>query len=296
MVNPGGPGESGVDFLIEAASRFTSLRASYNIVSFDPRGTGRSDPAHCLAAADLDQYFAADPIAETVAEPVQPGRSRAAFRDRVPRKDGPVTAVSRNAVHGSRPRGATPRDRRSEADIPGSQLWDVPRRDLRVALPGNVRAMVLDGVENPTIPLLRRRKTRPPRSSMISPISRPAAHGDAGSADRRAATIAQRARQPPRSSTDRQRTAIDARGGDHRHRHVSLRTRRGSKSRGGACQRDQRGSARQRRSPARLGGRLRRTQERRHVHSARSRPTSRLRARTARCPRRLRRTSPKHSA
>ncbi len=47
FVNPGGPGGSGVDFVILAKALFLPLRTSFDIVSFDPRGTNRSAPVDC---------------------------------------------------------------------------------------------------------------------------------------------------------------------------------------------------------------------------------------------------------
>jgi pimeloyl-ACP methyl ester carboxylesterase len=48
VVNPGGPGSSGVDFAIEADTFFsTALLARFDIVGFDPRGVGRSHPVVC---------------------------------------------------------------------------------------------------------------------------------------------------------------------------------------------------------------------------------------------------------
>jgi pimeloyl-ACP methyl ester carboxylesterase len=47
VVNPGGPGGSGVDFLILAKSLFSPLRADFDIVSFDPRGVARSGEVAC---------------------------------------------------------------------------------------------------------------------------------------------------------------------------------------------------------------------------------------------------------
>ncbi|MEV6494794.1 alpha/beta hydrolase, partial [Actinoplanes sp. NPDC051633] len=45
IVNPGGPGGSGVDMALNAASFFSSqIRARFDIVGFDPRGIGRSAP------------------------------------------------------------------------------------------------------------------------------------------------------------------------------------------------------------------------------------------------------------
>jgi pimeloyl-ACP methyl ester carboxylesterase len=51
VVNPGGPGGSGVDFALEADWFFSpALRARFDIVGFDPRGVRRSSPVRCSAA------------------------------------------------------------------------------------------------------------------------------------------------------------------------------------------------------------------------------------------------------
>ncbi|GIE48139.1 peptidase [Amorphoplanes nipponensis] len=48
VVNPGGPGGSGVDFTLESAGFFTpELRRRFDIVGFDPRGVSRSHPIVC---------------------------------------------------------------------------------------------------------------------------------------------------------------------------------------------------------------------------------------------------------
>ena len=44
LINPGGPGGSGVDFLRSAASIFTYLNTFFDLVSWDPRGVGESAP------------------------------------------------------------------------------------------------------------------------------------------------------------------------------------------------------------------------------------------------------------
>jgi pimeloyl-ACP methyl ester carboxylesterase len=61
VLNPGGPGGSGVDY-VRAARVVTSdlLRASYDIVGFDPRGVGESTPVRCMTDKQTDEYIAAD--------------------------------------------------------------------------------------------------------------------------------------------------------------------------------------------------------------------------------------------
>ncbi|WP_408897728.1 alpha/beta hydrolase [Nocardioides sp. R1-1] len=69
VVNPGGPGAPGTDTAKDASLYFAEpLRAAYDIVGFDPRGTGDSAPVDCLTDAELDAYVAADPDPDTAEE------------------------------------------------------------------------------------------------------------------------------------------------------------------------------------------------------------------------------------
>jgi pimeloyl-ACP methyl ester carboxylesterase len=154
VVNPGGPGESGIDYIDDAAGRFAALRASYDIVSFDPRGTGRSEPARCLAPSDLDAYFALDPL------------------DMSAGNQASIEVLSQQFAAGCLARNGR------RLLFLGTQYVARDLEELRRALggakltylglsygtylgevyaslyPKNVRAMVLDGVLNPTLPLL----------------------------------------------------------------------------------------------------------------------------------------------
>ncbi|MFJ7202232.1 alpha/beta hydrolase [Streptomyces sp. NPDC098789] len=68
VFNFGGPGGSGVASLPGAAKEYTALRTRYDLVSFDPRGVGRSAPVLCESDAQLDRYYAADNTPATPAE------------------------------------------------------------------------------------------------------------------------------------------------------------------------------------------------------------------------------------
>lgn len=60
VFNFGGPGGSGISTLPGAAKEYEALRARYDLVSFDPRGVGGSDPVLCENDKQLDQYFNED--------------------------------------------------------------------------------------------------------------------------------------------------------------------------------------------------------------------------------------------
>lgn len=48
VFGPGGPGDSGVRMVTDRVSRFSpEVRRRFDIVSFDPRGVGRSNPVTC---------------------------------------------------------------------------------------------------------------------------------------------------------------------------------------------------------------------------------------------------------
>ncbi|MFI6642478.1 alpha/beta hydrolase [Streptomyces sp. NPDC050504] len=52
VFNFGGPGMSGLTGLADAREDYRALRAHYDLVSFDPRGVGRSAPVKCGTALD----------------------------------------------------------------------------------------------------------------------------------------------------------------------------------------------------------------------------------------------------
>ena len=69
IVNPGGPGGSGVDYAYNAEYVFDpDVLDRYDIVGFDPRGVNRSAPIECLTDEETDASYASDAKPDTEAE------------------------------------------------------------------------------------------------------------------------------------------------------------------------------------------------------------------------------------
>lgn len=70
VVNPGGPGGSGVQYAQQARSAVSAaVRARFDVVGFDPRGVGGSQPAvHCMTGPQLDRYYATSDTPATAAQ------------------------------------------------------------------------------------------------------------------------------------------------------------------------------------------------------------------------------------
>ena len=47
VTNPGGPGNSGIDFLGDDGPFNDEINRRFDVVSWDPRGVGRSEPLEC---------------------------------------------------------------------------------------------------------------------------------------------------------------------------------------------------------------------------------------------------------
>jgi pimeloyl-ACP methyl ester carboxylesterase len=69
LVNPGGPGGSGIDYVLAADFIATKqILARYDLVGFDPRGVARSTPIHCLTDSETDRLIALDGTPTTPAQ------------------------------------------------------------------------------------------------------------------------------------------------------------------------------------------------------------------------------------
>ena len=157
VINPGGPGNSGIDALASELRVLTpALQARFDIVSFDPRGVGRSRPIRCRPAGAARSSGGGAPL-----------------------DPAPTTDAGRQALVDAY-RAYADACARHSSDLVGRIGTDSTAEDLeriRVALgeerltfkghsagtllgavyaeryPGRVRAMVLDGAIDPSLTL-----------------------------------------------------------------------------------------------------------------------------------------------
>jgi pimeloyl-ACP methyl ester carboxylesterase len=152
VINPGGPGGSGVTYARAAEQVISSaVRKRYDIVGFDPRGVGASDPVQCLSNTELDAFLAADPTPTT---PDQIATSVALAQQLA---DGCKTRVGKALEF------VGTRDAAHDIDVLRSALGDAKLHYLGKSygtflgatyaeeFPSNVGTMVLDGVIDPAL-------------------------------------------------------------------------------------------------------------------------------------------------
>ena len=66
LINPGGPGGSGTDYVTYADDAFGKrLMESFDIIGFDPRGVALSTPLDCLTDKEVDEFIAFDGTPDT---------------------------------------------------------------------------------------------------------------------------------------------------------------------------------------------------------------------------------------
>ncbi len=152
VVNPGGPGGSGVDYASRATNYFgAQVRAAYDIVGFDPRGVGKSTPIDCVSDQRLDEFVASDPDPDTAAEIRQTDRWLREFGNGCLRRSGDL------ARHVSTIEAA------KDVDILRAALGDRKLSWFGASygtflgatyaelFPGRVGRMVLDGAIDPSL-------------------------------------------------------------------------------------------------------------------------------------------------
>jgi pimeloyl-ACP methyl ester carboxylesterase len=89
VVNPGGPGAPGTSYAAGKSTYFGDpLLAHFDVVGFDPRGTGRSSPVDCLDDRAFNAYLSSDPDPRTPAQVAQFRRQQQRMARGCPRTFG----------------------------------------------------------------------------------------------------------------------------------------------------------------------------------------------------------------
>lgn len=151
VLNPGGPGGSGVDFEKQAWSNYSKvLDNRFDVVSFDPRGVGQSDPVRCASEALEDSFVSFDADPTVAAEVAKLGQLNTQFANGCKQKSGTLL-----------PHVGTV-DTARDLDVLRAALGDATLTYIGESygtflgqlyaqlFPHNVRALVLDGVVDPS--------------------------------------------------------------------------------------------------------------------------------------------------
>jgi pimeloyl-ACP methyl ester carboxylesterase len=153
VVNPGGPGGSGVELAVYLSQALPSgILERFDIVGFDPRGVGRSDPVKCFADADLDAAFGYDPDPQSQADfdayvalnKKMAEGCRAKYGDSLRLYSTKQAAQDMDAV-----RAAVGDQKITYLGFSYGTLLGATYAQL---FPKNIRALVLDGAIDPTQP------------------------------------------------------------------------------------------------------------------------------------------------
>src|SRR5690349_1178232 len=152
LINPGGPGVSGVDYGVYLS--FGGLPATvtdrFDIVGFDPRGVGRSDPIRCISGTDLDAINAADtdPVSKAGFDQVVALNRRVAQECAGKYGDELSLFSTEQAAHDVEAiRAATGDAKTTYLGFSYGTLLGATYAQLH---PKSIRALVLDGAVDPT--------------------------------------------------------------------------------------------------------------------------------------------------
>lgn len=152
VVNPGGPGGSGVQYAASGSFTFgDKLTRYFDIVGFDPRGVGNSTPLKCGNTQQTDKFLSADPDPDNQAEVNRLDRLTREFGQRCLDESGEL------ARHMSTVEAAKDMDILRAAlgerllDYFGASYGTFLGATYANLFPTHVRRMVLDGAVDPAL-------------------------------------------------------------------------------------------------------------------------------------------------
>jgi pimeloyl-ACP methyl ester carboxylesterase len=151
LINPGGPGVSGIQWLRLSASALQSLNKRFDLIGFDPRGVGQSAPVQCLTSAQEQAYNALDPVLDDPQEKQAVIDASKAFAAACQQNSGKLLPFV------DTPSAAKDMDLirialgESQLNYLGFSYGTLLGQTYAHIYPTHIRAMVLDGVLDPTL-------------------------------------------------------------------------------------------------------------------------------------------------
>ncbi|HEV7203081.1 MAG TPA: alpha/beta hydrolase [Jatrophihabitans sp.] len=150
LVNPGGPGVSGVELSVSLAAQLSdTVMSHFDLIGFDPRGVGLSSPIRCLSDQQKDDLNAASPDVLTTAGFAAAKQAARSVADACNAKYGASLAqydTVQTARDMDRIRQAVGDSRMNYLGFSyGTELGSVYAH----LFPGTIRVAVLDGAVDP---------------------------------------------------------------------------------------------------------------------------------------------------
>ena len=160
VINPGGPGASGVDYAYNAEYIFDpDLTDRFDIVGFDPRGVARSAPITCFNDAETDANYASDSKPDNEAEFQSALAETKKFVQKCLNKNEHLTSFS--TANAARDMDIL-REALGEAKLHymGKSYGTYLGALYASLFPNNIGRMILDGAVDPTISNFEQTKTQ----------------------------------------------------------------------------------------------------------------------------------------
>jgi pimeloyl-ACP methyl ester carboxylesterase len=162
LINPGGPGESGIDYALPAAldELPSAILNRFDIIGFDPRGIGLSSPIQCITDKQKDAEL------NLPADPTTDAQWQQSIADATQIAQECYTEYGSDLTYYST--AETARDLEalraklgdSKLTFLGYSYGTLLGAEYASAYPDKVRAMVLDGAVDPTISPVEQDKTQ----------------------------------------------------------------------------------------------------------------------------------------
>jgi pimeloyl-ACP methyl ester carboxylesterase len=151
LLNPGGPGESGLEFLRGDLASLRNLNNRFDLVSWDPRGVAGSTPVTCVDGPQEDAYLSIDSVLDDPQEKQAMIQADKDFAAGCQRRNGdllPFMDSASTARDMDRIRAAVGDEKLTYLGLSYGTYYGQWYAHL---FPTRVRALSLDGVVDPTV-------------------------------------------------------------------------------------------------------------------------------------------------